>query len=208
MDYIPWLRQQLQNDGNRTLKQLADGSSFKAISYIAYTVNGYVFYTVDAEKNKTTQNNGVSMKAITSFKASARDTNLVYEEVTYYGKVTQILELDYHDFKVVVFYCDWVRIEDANGCTVDPETNLIFVNLSRLKSNSKEDDELFILSSEATQVFYCKDQSRLTEYWHVVLDVPKRLNRGIDSYEDPLVIEDRINDIAVTSTLEDEVYVT
>lgn len=60
------------------------------------------------------------MKAITSFMASARHMNLVDEEVTVYVIMKQILELDYHDFKEIVFNCDWVQIEDINGCRVDP----------------------------------------------------------------------------------------
>ena len=68
MDYIPWLRQQLQNEENSFLKRLADGPSFEAISYNAQAINGYVFHTLDAEMNKMTQNSGVSMKAFTPFR--------------------------------------------------------------------------------------------------------------------------------------------
>ncbi|KAF9587490.1 hypothetical protein IFM89_003429 [Coptis chinensis] len=126
----------------------------------------------------------------TSFRASAKDRNLVNDEVTYYGVVKRILELDYVEFKQTVFYCDWVRIEDkTNGCTVDPDTNLVFVNLGRFMRNTSEVDEPFILASEAKQVFYCWDLSR--DNWHVVLDAPKRLSQEIDAYEDPLVFEAR-----------------
>ena len=115
------------------MKRLADGPSFEAISYNAYAINGYVFHTLDAEMNKTTQNSGVSMKALTPFRSSVGDTNLLYDEAAYYGVIKQILELDYHNFKQVVFYCDWVRIEDKHGCYVDPATNLICINLRRLQ---------------------------------------------------------------------------
>lgn len=101
-----------------------------------------------------------------------------------------------------------MRIEYANGCRGDPETNSIYVNLRRLQRNLKEDDELFILASQATQVFYCKDQSRPTEDWHVVLDVPKRLNWDVDSHDDPLIFEKIINDNDVTTSLEDDANVT
>ncbi|KAF9615633.1 hypothetical protein IFM89_025186 [Coptis chinensis] len=53
--------------------------------------------------------------------------------------------------------------------------------------NTSEVDEPFILTSEAKQVFYCRDLSR--DNWHVVLDAPKRLSQEIDAYEDPLVFE-------------------
>ena len=127
------------------------------------------------------------MKAVTKFRSSVNDTNFVYDEVPYYGIVKQIIESDYHDFKVVVFNFDWVRIENTNSIRVDPETNLRHVNLERLMRTTKESDEPFILASQASQVFYCKDQSRPTDGSHVVLDAPKRLNQDMDSYEDPLV---------------------
>ena len=135
------------------------------------------------------------MKAITPLRRNAKDTNPIHEEVTYYGIIKQILELDYYDFKHVLFYCDWVRVEDDHGCRVDPETNLIYVNLGRLKRNIKEDDEPFILAQQATQVFYCKGHSRPEEEWHVILDVPKRLNQDVDSFEDPLAFEPRMNEM-------------
>ncbi|KAF9606866.1 hypothetical protein IFM89_029465 [Coptis chinensis] len=131
MDYIPWLRKQLEKEEMSRFKRLADGPSFSAKSYNSFSINGYVFSTYDSEVNMTTRNSRVSMKAFTNFRASAKDKNLVEDETTYYGIVKQILELDYHDFKEIVFFCDWVRIEDKrNGCYVDPDTNLVF-DLSR-----------------------------------------------------------------------------
>ena len=205
MDYVPWLRQQLKDEESCTLKTLADGPNFEAISYTAYAVNGYVFYTADVEMNKITQNSGVSIKAMTICRSSAKDKKPVVKEVAYYGIVKQILELDYHYFKVVVFYCDWVCTEDATGLRVDAETNLIFVNMRRLKGNTKENDEPFILAYQETQVFYCKDHSRPSEEWHVVLDVLKRLNCDVDSFEDPLVFEARMNENTIAATLQDDI---
>lgn len=48
LDYIPRLRKQFENEENSILKRLADGPMFEAISYNAYAVSGYVFYTADA----------------------------------------------------------------------------------------------------------------------------------------------------------------
>ncbi|KAF6163024.1 hypothetical protein GIB67_021173 [Kingdonia uniflora] len=87
-----------------------------------------------------------------------------------------------------LFYCDWVRVEDkVNGCAFDAEANLTFVNLQNLKKNSKVDDEPYCLASQASQVFYCQDPTRTD--WSVVIDVPKRLVKDIDAYEEPLVFE-------------------
>ncbi|CAH9128299.1 unnamed protein product [Cuscuta epithymum] len=189
LNYIPWLRKQLEKEEMTHFKRLVNGPDFDALAYKAYAVNGYIFYTADAELNSSTQNSGVSMNAVTSFRSSAKDKNLVEEEVTYYGIVKQILELNYYDFRQSVFYCDWVRIEDkVNGCVVDPETNLIFVNFGRFRRNSSDDDEPFIHASEATQVFYCKDETR--DDWHLVLESPKRLSHDVDAYQDPFTFEE------------------
>lgn len=186
------------------MKRIVDGPKFEAISYIAYAINGFVFCTADSEMTKTTENSGVSTKAIAKFRSSVKDTRLVTQEVTYYGIIKQILELDYHDFKVVVFNCDWVSL-DGNSQRVDPETNLRYVNLKKLQRKTKEMDEPFILASEAYQVFYCKDQSRPMDEWHVVLDVPKKLNQDVDSYDDPLIFAARMNENTSTTALHDDI---
>ncbi|XXG82399.1 hypothetical protein AAC387_Pa10g0358 [Persea americana] len=41
--------------------------------------------------------------------------------------------------------------------------------------------------------------------WHVVLDVPKKLNKDVDSYDDPLIFAARMNENTSTTTLHDEI---
>ncbi|KAF6161864.1 hypothetical protein GIB67_002574 [Kingdonia uniflora] len=124
----------LENEKVSVLKRLADGPDHNAISYKAYQANGFVFHTKGSKSSTTTQNNGVTMKAITTFISRKSDPNGAEDETTYYGVVKEILELDYFNFQQTVFYCDWVRIKDkVNGCVIDPETNLIYVNLEKLK---------------------------------------------------------------------------
>lgn len=198
MDYIHWLRQQLEKEEMTPFKRLANGPNFDALSYNAYSVNGYVFVTSSSESNSTTQNSGVAVKATGSFRSRASDKNLKEDEVTYYGILKQILELDYYDFKQTVFYCDWVRIEDkVNGCVVDPLSNLIFVNFGRFQKNTSEDDEPFIHASQAYQVFYCRDETR--DNWHCVLESPKRLGQNVDAYEDPFEFSE-VNEVPLLSS--------
>ena len=83
------------------------------------------------------------------------DGILVEAETTYYGVIRNIFELDYISFKVVIFYCDWVKVEDKNACKVDQVTNLIMVDLSKLKSNNHVSDEPFVCAfQKVNQVFY------------------------------------------------------
>ncbi|KAF9606991.1 hypothetical protein IFM89_030410 [Coptis chinensis] len=153
MSFIPWLREQLQNEEVSPIKRLVDGPNFQTISYNTYQANGYVFSTAEWDTNKTTQNSRIKKNAMTNFRASAKDKKIMYDDTTYYGLIRQILELDYFDFTITVFCCDWVRVEDkVNGCYTDPYINLTFVDLSKFKGSSKIVDEPFILASQASQV--------------------------------------------------------
>lgn len=202
MEYILWLTQQLEKENMSTLKRVANGPDINVISYNSYEVNGYVFSTADSELNLTTQNSGVSMKAVGTFRSRASDTNLIDDSGTYYGIVKKILELNYYeDFKITVFYCDWVRTEDkVNGWEVDPETNVVCVNFARFKRNTNVEDEPFIHASHASQVFYCKDETR--ETWHIVLESQTRLNHDMDAYANPFVFSGAADE-ALLSTFTD-----
>ncbi|KAI3900903.1 hypothetical protein MKW98_026470, partial [Papaver atlanticum] len=129
---------------------------------------------------------GVTMDSFTRFRASAKDTNLVGDDTSYFGIVKKILELDYEDFTEVIFLYDWVRVEDkTTGSYVDAETNSRFVNFDKFKRSSKEVDEPFIHASQAAQVFYYADETR--KHWHLVLESPKRSGLKVNAYEDPYV---------------------
>ncbi|KAF9599253.1 hypothetical protein IFM89_036551 [Coptis chinensis] len=54
LDYIPWLRLQLQNEKESAFKRIVDGSSFKAMSYNIYAVNGPKILELDYEDFKQT----------------------------------------------------------------------------------------------------------------------------------------------------------
>ncbi|KAE8692580.1 hypothetical protein F3Y22_tig00110831pilonHSYRG00032 [Hibiscus syriacus] len=82
--------------------------------------------------------------------ASAKDSNPVYGDVTYYGRIQEIWDLNYRIFTVHVFMCDWV---DSRGIKKD-DFGFTLVNFARLDHQS----ERFILASQAKQVFYVQDQ--------------------------------------------------
>jgi len=133
------------------------------------------------------------MTAITKYRASAKDINYKEEETTYYGVVNQIIKLDYTDFYHTVLYCDWFRVEERPGCfKVDPITNLIMVNHTKLKGCDREDDEPFILASQAKQVFYSRDP--LNSEWSIVLMAPVKLTKDVDALEDPISFESQVGE--------------
>ncbi|KAK9184761.1 hypothetical protein WN943_025112 [Citrus x changshan-huyou] len=48
-------------------------------------------------------------EATTVYKASAKDNAQVVDVVAYYGVITDIILLDYHNFQIPLFKCDWTN---------------------------------------------------------------------------------------------------
>ncbi|KAI3986991.1 hypothetical protein MKX01_039926 [Papaver californicum] len=141
------------------------------------------------------------MDFFTSFRASAKYTNLVVDDTFYFGIMQKIVDLDYGDFTEVVFLCDWVRVEDkTTGSYVDVETNLRFVNLEKFISSSKDIDEPFIHVSQDTKIFYCADETR--KHWHLILESPNRSGLSMISYEYLYVFTASTNQAPLVSTSE------
>ena len=85
------------------LRALSHGPSTNILSFQAYEINGYTFYT-RAQDNKSTYQNS-------SVRIDAYDPNS--EMQTYYGFIQDIWELDYGPLKVPLFRCQWVRLPAA-----------------------------------------------------------------------------------------------
>ena len=162
-------------------------------TYKRYRVNGFVYspkYHVDTV---VTQDNSVCMKAWTKFRVKKSDKRFKDAWTIWYGIIKQIIELDYTIFKEVIFYCDWVRVEDkTNGCKLCPDFNLVMVNFDKFKSVGSELDEPAILAFEVSQVFYSKDIRNPN--WWVVLHSPKRLTKRVDDLEIPMFFQSTLED--------------
>ena len=85
-----------------------------------------------------TQNSGVIMTTKTQSFSSSRDQNLIFGEVTFYGILIDVIELDYSSGnRVILFKCNWmtrIGIKKEKDCTI--------VNISKLMN----DNEPFILA--------------------------------------------------------------
>ena len=110
-----------------------------------YVINGLKFRSVNDETNKKTQNSRVSVA-----------TN---GGITYYGVLTDIIELSYSDnIKHVLFKCKWVHDEHRRGYRTD-EFGFPMVNFTRfIHGRDEMIDEPYVLASQATQVFYVEDK--------------------------------------------------
>ena len=113
---------------SQTLRWLAGKPSFTVLTYEAYRINGVKYFTKHRDNARAVQNSGVSLVAKTMQVSSAKDKNPVYTDMTFYGVIEEIWELDYHDFKAPLFLCRWA--ENEKGIKKD-EFGFTLVNLSR-----------------------------------------------------------------------------
>ncbi|WMV13399.1 hypothetical protein MTR67_006784 [Solanum verrucosum] len=165
----------LQEDVPDLIKQLSRGPNYVAKRYSGYLINGYRFHVRQRDAWRKTQNSGVTLVASTTSFANSKDKNLIAADLTYYGRIVDIVELDYFGhFKVVLFKCDWYEVEnDTYGLTY------VYFN----KRCSQE--EPFVLGSQVHQCFYVQDPYDQDRHY-VMKTVPRDLFNMSDQVESNL----------------------
>ncbi|KAL4287934.1 hypothetical protein AHAS_Ahas19G0235800 [Arachis hypogaea] len=146
---------------NKELKWLSRGPNVAARRFSAYVINGYKFVTEDCERK--TQNTGVIVISSTVKFRNEKDEDPEVENVTYYGVLKDIPELDYHGHsKYVLFKCDWFQSKKDNfGLTLVNFRKPIYEN------------DPFVFATQVRQVYYTEDPS---DTWHVVTNtIPRDL---------------------------------
>ena len=94
---------------SQEIRMLALGPLKKAKRFTGYIINGVRYHTKARERKRTMQNSGVMLNALTESYASARDRNPVSGDVSFYGFLTDMIELYYCKYyKFVLFKFDWV----------------------------------------------------------------------------------------------------
>ncbi|XP_057719247.1 uncharacterized protein LOC130933641 [Arachis stenosperma] len=160
---------------SKKMKLLACGPMLQARRFGAYNVNGYKFRTITKEDGLKTQNSGVYVSSNTRSYASMRDNRwlLVLGSVPYYGSIVDIIELNYScHFTVVLFKCIWADTTTSRGIKED-HLGLTSVNFARpIHTGDREEDEPYILASEAQLVYYVRDE--VDQEWSVVVHVKLR----------------------------------
>ncbi|CAD6262050.1 unnamed protein product [Miscanthus lutarioriparius] len=115
-----WLEQKvILGDGlgiTKKVRALAAKPSRHGVRYSGYIINGFRFHTLSREAARSTQNSGV--------------VNIAEDGVNYYGRLTDIIELTYTDYKAVLFKCDWYDVHHRAGLRND-EFGLPLVNFSK-----------------------------------------------------------------------------
>lgn len=175
-----------------TLRWISHGPSPTVITYLSYVLNGVRYNTELRDGSRNVQNSGVSLVARTMQISSAKDKNPIVTNMSFYGVIQEIWELNYINLKIVVFKCNWV---ESNGGVRTDELGFTLVDLKRIGHKS----DSFILASQAKQIFYVEDPS--DSRWSIVLHPPKR------EYEDH-INEDELGDIALNCSNSNHVPTT
>src|SRR3954462_231554 len=122
--FIPWFRDHIYSkyrsdpaSVTERLRCLAYGPSVIVLSYSAYAINGYTFYTKEQDDKSTMQNSGVTLVAEAMHISSANDLNPKFANLSYFGVIERILVFDYAKFQIPVFGCKWV--ENNSGVRMD-----------------------------------------------------------------------------------------
>jgi len=143
---------------SRSFRAVAGGGPHPIVKRMnAFVTNGYRFHTQKRDESKKTQNFGVIVEA---------------DSKTYYGKIVDIIELDYYsECKVVLFRCDWVNV-NSRGLKKD-KRGFTPLNFSqRIHEGGALKDDPYIFSSQAQQVFYIEDEN--DKGWEHVIRVKPR----------------------------------
>lgn len=136
-EFTDWFPKRIMNPDiedtiSDDIKFLAQGPAPYARRFTAYNINGFKFRTLSREQGLKTQNSGVFLMSNTSCVASSADRNARQADLPYYGKLEDIIELNYYGkFRVVLFKCKWADATRDRGFKRDV-WNFNCVNFSKL----------------------------------------------------------------------------
>ena len=133
-----------------------------------------------------TQNSGVFCSLGTKSYASSSDNRPREGLVPYYGKIVDIIELNYHGrFVVTLFKCQWANTTNFRHVKKDA-LGFTSINFSDLiHTGQHEDDEPYIEASQAQLVFYVEE--KMDKDWCIPVHLKPR-----DFYDMGEGVEDAI----------------
>ncbi|XP_020269345.1 uncharacterized protein LOC109844641 [Asparagus officinalis] len=165
-EFPAWLNSEIQeqlvlnNQISEEVKVHAKRPYYAVIQYGGYRVNGYKFHTMEVDDTKVTQNSGVMATFSRECFSNRRDQNPVENNMTYYGRLEDVVEIFYgyggpNEHKYMMFMIRWCFTKtqkDPFGFTI--------VNLDK----EIDSDEKFMFASQVGQCFYVKDPTVKDEW--------------------------------------------
>ena len=174
---------------------LSQGAARNLMTYQAYDINGYTFYTEEKDMKSDYQNSGGTMEAY-----------IGKVKKIYYGRIEEIWELSYAGEKVPMFRVRWAKSvlkEDRYFTTmVIPEAKS-----KSAGANITAKNEPWVLATKVDQCFFITDPSKPSR---VVMRRGKRNIIGMDGvaneqdfdkYGDPKMEDDYTAQARYTTTL-------
>ena len=143
---------------------IAEGPNKDVPTFSGQKINGVTYSIKERDDKRQVQGSGVCVVADTMV-VQGKDMDIEHTSHTYYGVITSIWELDYNDFGVPIFHCNWVDIN--KGVKVD-DLGYTLVNLNKLGFGN----DPFVLGKHVKQVCYIDDP--LEKLWSVVLRLPDK----------------------------------
>jgi len=109
--FINWFRQRIFTDdsASKTLRLLVVGPNLNVPTWQGYDINGYSFYTKSQDGKSILANSRVSVNGQSDHFCSVSDNNPIQASMPYNRVIEDIWELDYSEFRVSVFKCQWVN---------------------------------------------------------------------------------------------------
>jgi hypothetical protein len=182
----------MTSESDRMLLALSYGPKPNLMTYHAYDINGYTFYTKERDKGGDYQNSSVTMVSYTG-----------EEKKRYYGKIKEIWELDYIGEKLPMFRVRW-----ATNITEEDKYFTTMCMLEAKKSNTKNptaQNEPWVLARHVEQCFFITDPSRPSR---VVVRSGKRALVGMDGVADKQDFDDLVGDPMMEESDEDDTTYT
>ncbi|XP_061343726.1 uncharacterized protein LOC133289743 [Gastrolobium bilobum] len=160
--FSKWIVREVENlneSDKAFMLSLGQGPIVHARRFNAYNVNRFKFRTLARDNGLKTQNSGVYGSFGTRSYYSNNDPQMRFGDVLYYGKLVDIIEINYCGlFTVPLFKCQWANTTNPRGIKKD-KLGFTSINFNRLiHTGEHEDDEPYIKASEAQMVYYVDDE--------------------------------------------------
>ncbi|XP_074351470.1 uncharacterized protein LOC141690582 [Apium graveolens] len=180
---------------SETIQWLAGKPSFSVLTYQGFSVNGVQYFMKDRDDARVVQNNGVHVVAKAVQVSSAKDLNPIESDMTFYGIILEVWELDYHEFKAPLFLCKWA--ENNKGIKIE---DLGFTLVDFNRQGHKKDK--YISVDQVNQVFYIKDPVDPT--WSIVpaMSDPDDVEEYERAHDETLLAEMEIADPAPAAVVD------